>query len=33
MEQTYLFLFFGIIGSIATIFGIVRILESRKNHH
>lgn len=33
MEQTYLFLFFGIIGSITAIFGVVRILESRKNQH
>jgi hypothetical protein len=31
MEQQYLFLFLGIVASIGAIFGLVRVLESRKN--
>lgn len=32
MEQQYLVLFFGVLASVAAVFGMVGFLESRKNH-
>ena len=32
MEQQYLILFFGVVASLAAVFGMVGFLENRKNH-
>ncbi len=33
MEQQYIVLFFGVVASVAAVFGMVVFLENRKNHN